>query len=90
MEMGGFFQRYTMMSAFRLGEGVGGTCIGLHRVNICGEEVGFSTSVPLPVLRAGRGRGKGCTGAQAYSAQAPGHKKQGSFSRNLWTLQCRR
>ena len=60
-----------MISAFRLGEGVGGTCIGLYRFDIYGEEVGFSTSVPLPVLRAGRGRGKGYTVVQAHSRHTP-------------------
>lgn len=55
-----------MISAFRLGEGVGGTCIGLYRLDIDGEEeVGFSTSVPVP--RAGRG--KSCT--VAHSQHTP-------------------
>lgn len=57
-----------MISAFRLGESMGETCIGLYRSDINGEEeVGFSTSVPLPVLRAGRRREKGCMEVQAHS-----------------------
>lgn len=42
-----------MRSMLKLGEGVGGTCVGLHRFDTDGEgEVGLSTAVPLPVQRA--------------------------------------
>lgn len=74
-----------MISAIISGESVGGACIELYRFDIDGEEVGFSTSVPLPVQRAGGGRGKGCTGVQVHSAHTLhwfGNEKQGSFSRN--------
>lgn len=60
-----------MISAFRLGEGVGETCRGLYRSDINGEEVGFYISVPLPVLRAGRRREKGCMEVQAHSQHTP-------------------
>lgn len=61
-----------MISTFSLGKGLGGTCVGLYRFDTDGEgEVGFSTSVPLPVWRAGRGKGKGCMMVWAHSQHTP-------------------
>lgn len=50
-----------MISMLRLGKGVAGTCGRLYRFDSDEEgEVELSTTVPLPVGRAGRRKGKGC------------------------------
>lgn len=75
-----------MISAFRLGEGVGGTCIGLYRFDIDGEEeVGFSTSVPVPRAWKREGLYGGTLSAHTLGCEPHsfGNEKQGSFSRNF-------